>query len=70
MMTGKGSINHNSRKFHAENTVPEPDKTVTTTITVSVNKKGRFFLDMYNFKEGETIVITDIKYQGKSVIVN
>ena len=22
-MTGKGSINHNSRKFHAENTVPE-----------------------------------------------
>ena len=23
MMTGKGSINHNSRKFHAENTVPE-----------------------------------------------
>ncbi len=54
----------------AENTVPEPDKTVTTTITVSVNKKGRFFLDMYNFKEGETIVITDIKYQGKSVIVN
>ena len=23
MMTGKGSINHNSRKFHAENTVQE-----------------------------------------------
>ena len=23
MMIGKGSINHNSRKFHAENTVPE-----------------------------------------------
>ena len=23
MMTGKGSINHNSRKFHAENTIPE-----------------------------------------------
>ena len=22
-MTGRGSVNHNSRKFHAENTVPE-----------------------------------------------
>ena len=53
----------------AVGTVPEPNKAVTKKITVSVNKKGRFFLDMYNFREGETIVITDIKYQGQSVIV-
>ena len=40
MMTGKGSINHNSRKFHAENTVPERShlnvvavKTLKTYIT-------------------------------------
>lgn len=54
----------------AANTIPEPNQSVTETITVSVNKKGRFFLDMYNFIEGETIVITDIKYQGESVIAN
>lgn len=53
----------------AENTIPEPDKPVTRKMTVTLNKKGRFYLYMYNFLEGETVVITDIKYQGKSIIV-
>lgn len=53
----------------AENTIPEPDMPVTRTMTVTLNKKGRFYLNMHNFLEGETVVITDIKYQGKSIIV-
>ncbi len=53
----------------AANTIPEPDTPVTRKMTVTLNKKGRFYLNMHNFLKGETVVITDIKYQGKSIIV-
>lgn len=53
----------------AANTISEPDQAVTRTMTVTLNKKGRFYLNMHNFLEGETVVITDIKYQGESIIV-
>lgn len=52
----------------AVNTVPEPNKVVTKKMLVTLNKKGRFFLDMFDFIEGETIVITDIKYEGTSIL--
>lgn len=54
----------------AKNTIPDPTKAVTRKMTVTLNKKGRFFLDMYDFQKGETIVIKDIRYQGKSIIKN
>lgn len=53
----------------AVNTVPEPDKAVTKTMKVTMNKKGRFFLDMHDFREGEIVVIKDVTYQGKSILV-
>ena len=52
----------------AVNTIPEPTKAVTRKMLVTLNNKGRFFLDMYDFQKGETIVITDIKYNGVSII--
>lgn len=56
------------RHKDAINTIPDPTKAVTRKMTVTVNKKGRFFLDMYDFQKGETIVIKDIRYKGKSII--
>lgn len=54
----------------AVNTVPEPTQPITRTMLVTLNKKGRFFLDMYDFNQGEIVVITDIKYNGESIIKN
>jgi len=54
----------------AENTIPEPTKAVTKKVMVTLNNKGRFFLDMYDFKEGEILVIKDVKYKGKSILVD
>lgn len=54
----------------AKNTIPEPTEAVTKKMMVTLNNKGRFFLDVCNFNEGEILVIKDIKYKGKSVIVN
>lgn len=52
----------------AANTIPEPDTPVTRKMTVTLNKTGRFYLNMHNFLKGETVVISDIKYQGKSIL--
>lgn len=52
----------------SKNTVPGPTEAVTKKMTVTLNNKGRFFLDMYDFMKGETVVITDIQYNGKSII--
>ncbi|MBQ2986752.1 MAG: hypothetical protein IJE23_04645 [Tyzzerella sp.] len=52
----------------ANNTVPEPDQLVTKKMKVTLNKKGNFFLDMYDFLEGEIVVIADVKYQGESIL--
>lgn len=52
----------------ANNTVPEPDQLVTKKVKVTLNKKGNFFLDMYDFLDGEIIVIADVKYQGESIL--
>ena len=60
----------NKDHLDAKNTIPEPTEAVTKKMLVTLNKKGRFFLDVCNFKEGEIIVITDVKYQGESVIVD
>ena len=57
-----------SEHSDAVNTIPEPTKAVTRKMLVTLNNKGRFFLDMYDFQKGETIVITDIKYNGVSII--
>ena len=60
----------NEDHLDAKNTIPEPTEAVTKTMLVTINKKGRFFLDVCDFKEGEILVITDVKYQGESVIVD
>lgn len=60
----------NEDHLDAENTIPEPTEAVTKKMLVTLNNKGRFFLDVCNFSEGEILVITDVKYQGKSIIVN
>ena len=52
----------------SKNTVPSPTEAVTRKMTVTLNNKGRFFLDMYDFMKGETVVITDIQYNGQSII--
>ena len=52
----------------ASNTIPKPTQAVTKKMLVTLNNKGRFFLDMYDFQKGETIVITDIKYNGVSIV--
>lgn len=60
----------NEDHLDAENTIPEPTEAVTKKVMVTLNKKGRFFLDVSDFSEGEILVITDVKYQGESIIVN
>lgn len=60
----------NEDHLDAENTIPEPTEAVTKKMVVTLNKKGRFFLDVCNFNKGEILVITDVKYQGESIIVN
>lgn len=52
----------------AVNTIPEPTKAVTRKMLVTLNNKGRFFLNMYDFCKGETVVIKDITYNGVSII--
>ena len=52
----------------AENTVAEPNTVIKKTIQVALNKKGRFTLMMHDFKEGEIVVIEDVKYQGESIL--
>lgn len=52
----------------SKNTVPGPTEAVTRKMTVTLNNKGRFFLDMYDFMKGEIVVITDIQYNGASII--
>ena len=49
-------------------TVAEPTKAIKKTVQVAINKKGKFTLYMHDFKEGEMVVIKDVKYQGKSII--
>ncbi len=53
----------------AVNTVPEPNKLVTKKMTVTLNNKGRFFLDMYDFMKDEKVVIADVKFEGTSILV-
>lgn len=56
------------RHADAEGTIPDPTKPVKRKMTVTLNKKGRFFLDMYDFQKGEIVVIKDITYNGKSIL--
>lgn len=52
----------------AAGTIPKSDKLVTKTVMVTLNKQGKFTLTMQDFSEGDTVVITDVKYQGASII--
>lgn len=48
--------------------IPEPNKPVTETITVAMNKKGVLALNMHSFLEGEMFIIKDITYNGNSIL--
>lgn len=52
----------------AENTVAEPNTVIKKVVQVALNKKGRFTLMMHDFKEGEIVVIEDVKYEGVSIL--
>lgn len=52
----------------AANTVAEPNKVMKKVIQVALNKKGRFTLMMHDFKEGEIVIIEDVKYEGESIL--
>ncbi len=55
--------------IEAVDTIMEPNKPVTKTMKVTVNKKGRFTISMCDFLKGESVIVTDVKYQGKSILV-
>lgn len=50
------------------NTIPEASQEVTTTMKVTLNNKGRFTLNMYDFNKGEIVVIKDVKLNGVSIM--
>ena len=52
----------------AANTVAEPNKVIKKVVQVALNNKGRFTLMMHDFKEGEIVVIKDVKFEGKSIL--
>lgn len=52
----------------ADDTIMEPNKPVTKTVKVSVNKVGKFKLSMWDFLEGEKVIFLDVKYQGESIL--
>lgn len=57
-----------SKYPESEQTIPEPNQLVKRKVTVTLNKNGKFVLNMYDFLPGETIVIKDITYNGQSIV--
>lgn len=52
----------------ASGTIAEPTKEIKKTVQVAINKNGKFTLYMHDFKEGEMVVIKDVKYLGESIL--
>ena len=49
-------------------TIPAPDKPITMKMKLTVDRGGNVVLPFLDFDTGEKVVISDIKYNGKSVL--
>lgn len=49
-------------------TIPNPDEAYTVKMKLSVDRGGNVLIPVYDFSDGERIVVADIAYNGKSVL--